>query len=147
MTRFGAWLRGRVDVSRATAWLLLGDLLAIALFVVIGEISHGYDSLAYALQALDNYAQFVIGWVVVAVPLGAYARDVQSGPLRAGGTVLVAWLGAVAVAQMVRATAWFHGSPSLTFAAVSFGFTGLVLVGWRVTLAVVTARRSSSVPA
>lgn len=134
-------VRGRVDASLPTLGLAAGDLAAIGLFVVLGEISHGIDPLRSPGVVADTFAPFAIGWLLVAVPAGAYAAAVRTSPKRAGITVVGAWLVADVVAQALRSTAYFHGDGALTFAIVAFLVGGVLLVGWRVAVAVVSSRR------
>ncbi|SDE76497.1 DUF3054 domain-containing protein [Halorientalis regularis] len=139
------WVRSRVDPSTATALFLLGDLLAIAVFIVMGEISHEYPLLS--VRVLGTYAQFAVGWLVVAVPAGVYATDYRRNLTRSTALVLGAWLGADVVAQGLRSTSVFPGNAALTFAIVAFLVGGILLVAWRLTVALVTSRRQSTAPA
>mgnify|MGYP006275044677 FL=1 len=139
------WVRSRVDPSTATALVLAGDLLAISVFVVMGEISHDYPLLS--VRVLGTYAQFVIGWLVVALPAGVYATDYRRDLTRSTGLVLAAWLGADVVAQGLRSTAFFPGNAALTFGIVAFLVGGVLLLAWRLTFAFVTSRQQSTVPA
>lgn len=139
------WVRSRVDPSTATALFLVGDLLAIAVFIVMGEISHEYPLLS--VRVLGTYAQFVLGWLAVAIPVGVYATDYRHRLTRSTALVLGAWLGADVVAQGLRATPLFPGNAALTFATVAFLVGGVLLVAWRLTLALVTSRRQSTAPA
>jgi hypothetical protein len=45
---------------------------------------------------------------------------------------MLSWIGAVAIAQGLRATSAFHGGAALTFAVVSVLVGGLLLTLWRV---------------
>jgi hypothetical protein len=139
------WARSRVDPSATTALFLVGDLLAIAVFVVMGEISHEYSLLS--LRVLGTYAQFLLGWLIVAIPVGVYATDYRRDLTRSMALVLGAWLGADVVAQGLRSTSIFPGNAALTFAIVAFLVGGVLLVTWRLTLALVTSRRQSTAPA
>ncbi|WP_335999092.1 DUF3054 domain-containing protein [Halorientalis halophila] len=140
------WARRRVDPAAATAVFLAGDLLAIAVFVLMGELSHGYG-LADAARIAGTYAQFLLGWLAVSVLAGVYAGDYRRRLRRSTGLVLGAWLGAVLVAQALRSTAAFPGNAAVSFAAVAFFVGGVLLVTWRLTLALVTSRLRSTAPA
>lgn len=139
------WVRSRVDPSTTTALFLVGDLLAIAVFVVMGEINHDYSLLS--ARVLGTYAEFLLGWLVVALPAGVYASDYRRDLTRSMALVLVAWLGADVVAQGLRSTAIFPGNAALTFGIVAFLVGGILLVVWRLTVALVTSRRQSTAPA
>jgi len=137
-------VRGRVDLSVSTAGLLLGDLVAIAAFVVIGEMSHSIDPLANPGIVADTYVPFLVGWLLAAGFAGVYARRFHHSPRRMAVTVLGAWLVADVVGQLLRSTAYFHGDAALTFALVAAAVGGLFLVGWRLALVAVTSRLRST---
>ncbi|MFB6227332.1 MAG: DUF3054 domain-containing protein [Halobacteriales archaeon] len=120
-------LRSRVDVSRVSGILLAGDLLAIGLFVVAGEIRHGRPPATGTLTFLE----FATGWLLAAVAAGAYRRDAVSSP---GRTVLVAgggWLLGASLGQLIRAVVEPGFYVAQTFFLVTLGVGGVLLVGWR----------------
>lgn len=135
-----ATLRSRLDVSPGTAALAAGDLALISLFVVLGELQHGYALLAEAGRVVGTALPFLIGWALVSIPAGVYAP----APRRSVRTVLVrtalAWVGAALVGQALRATPFFHGGFALPFVLVSLGVGLVLLVPWRVAVAVLSAR-------
>jgi hypothetical protein len=137
-------VRTRVDPSIPTAGLFVGDLLAIATFVVVGEISHGIDPLAVPVYVAGTYAPFLIGWLVCAVPLGVYGVAGRTDIKRAVGGTVLAWTGGVVIAQALRATAFFHGDAALTFAAVSLVVGGTFVLGWRAIAVFLTAQRRTA---
>jgi hypothetical protein len=124
-------VRTRVDPSLTTAGLFVGDLVAIATFVIIGEITHNIDPLANPGIVADTYVPFLVGWLVFALPAGVYGlaarTDIRQGVL----STVAAWTGGVVVAQALRSTDLFHGSFAVTFAAVSLVVGGTFLLGWR----------------
>lgn len=124
--------RRRIEPSSRTALLAAGDVVAIGIFVIAGELSHGYSLVEHAGRVAGVLATFLIGWTVVSVPGRLYGRstvgDVETEILRTLG----AWALAVAVAQALRSTAVFPGDFAPTFALVSFGVGGVLLVSWRV---------------
>jgi len=134
-------MRTRVEPSPTTAGLLVGDVIAIGIFVVAGEISHGIDPLAQAPVVLDTFAPFLIGWLVVALPVGLYGASALASPKRAALLTLGAWAVADAIAQGLRESPLFHGNAALSFALVAFAVGGVLLTGWRVLLTLVLSRR------
>lgn len=124
--------RRRIEPSSRTAILAAGDVVAIGLFVAAGEVSHGYGLVEHAGRVAATLAMFLIGWAVVSVPGRLYSRstvgDLETEVLRTLG----AWALGVAVAQVLRSTAVFPGDFAATFAIVSFGVGGVLLVSWRV---------------
>lgn len=109
----------------------VGDVVAIALFVIIGEISHGIDPLRQAAVVVDTSLPFLIGWVIVAPLLGAYARGTVERRTIAITNVVPAWLVADGVGQVLRDTSLFHGSATPVFYLVAAAVGGLFLFSWR----------------
>lgn len=138
----GMDLRDRVDASRTTAGLALGDLAAIATFVVAGEISHGVSPIGQFPTVLDTFAPFLLGWLVVAPLAGVYARGIATRPRTALPLVAWTWVAAALAGQGLRATSLFHGGAALPFVIVSIGVGMSLLVGWR-SLAFFLAGRGS----
>lgn len=122
----------RIELSARTATLALGDGLAILLFVVAGEYSHGIDPFTNVGRVGGTILPFLVGWGVVAVAGGFYAHQSRRSLGRTLAATFAAWVVAVVIAQALRATAVFHGDAALTFALVSVFVGGSVLVGWRV---------------
>lgn len=128
-------LRSRVESSPGTARLALGDLFVLVGFFVLGELSHGVSPIASPLVVADTIAPFLIGWVVAALVVGAYApgatRTVRVAVLRAAG----AWVGAAAIGLALRATPLFHGVSPLSFALVVTGIGVVFFSAWRAAVA------------
>lgn len=136
-------VRSRVDFSPVTLGLLFGDLAAIGVFVVLGEISHNIDPVANPGIVVGTYVPFLIGWLLAAGAVGVYARGVAKSPRRVIVTVGGAWLVADAIAQLLRSTAYFRGDTALTFALVAAAIGGVFLVGWRLVAAELTRRTTA----
>jgi hypothetical protein len=127
----------RIDTSPTTLAVAVGDAAAIGLFVVAGEYSHGFDPTVYPLRALDTFAPFFIGWLVVSLLGGLYTADAWRSPKRVVAWTVPAWIGAAAIAQLLRATPLFHGGAALTFFLVSAAVGATLLVGWRTVVSYV----------
>lgn len=126
-----------VDRSVGTLAVAVGDVLAITLLVAIGTAMHGTDPLARPLYVADAAAPFLIGWVPAAILTGSYAPAARRSLLFGIGTAGLAWVVAVLVGQVLRATAVFHGDAALTFALVMGGLGLLTLSSWRALVGVV----------
>jgi len=129
--------RWRVDPEPSMAALAVGDVLAVLVFVVVGEITHDVDPIAQTGRVLGTLAPFLIGFAVVAMVGGLYTRDAIRSPKRAVSLIVPAWVGAVLIAQALRATAVFPGGAAVTFAIVSIVVGGSLLLAWRAVAAVV----------
>ena len=110
--------------------LLLGDLLGILGFVVIGMDTHDLKY-NYATQFTIIVAPLLLGWFVAASIVGAYRVDLLSRP---GAFMLrsaLAWLlGLGGIGLGLRATVFNEGFVPV-FALVMLGFTGAVILGYR----------------
>jgi len=133
------WL-GDVD-RRALSRYLIGDLIVIVGFLVAGELHHGIDPLASPLLVADTLAQFLLGWLVAAPVVGAYATATVDRPAIAAGLAVLSWVAADLIGQLLRSSALFHGDYSPVFALV-IGGGGAVLLGvWRLLAEYLAARR------
>ncbi len=133
-----ASIRARIDVSLATLALAFGDLALIALFVVLGELQHGYDILTEMGRVVGTAIPFFIGWVLVSVLVGVYAPAVYRVPRKAVLRTALAWVGAALVGQALRATSLFHGDFAPAFVLVSIGVGLFLLLPWRAVVAVLS---------
>lgn len=132
---FSSFVESRVDGNRATLGVAVGDLLLIGLFVLLGELRHGVDPVTQPLVVLDTYAPFLVGWLVAALAVGAYGPRARRSMESAVTATAGAWVVAVLVAQLLRASAFFHGDADPAFAAVSLLVGLALLLPWRAALA------------
>lgn len=120
---------------RAALILLVGDLLALALFIFVGELQHellnAYNPFA---RVLVQTLALAIAWLPLAWWLGIYsAGDVVDGK-RAGKFLLrslAVWLYAAPLGLILRA--WIYGAATvlILFANAALVFGGLFVIGWR----------------
>lgn len=134
----GLW-EGHFDLSAHTGLLLTGDLIAIGLFVVVGELRHGGTLAAGAA----TYTQFVAGWLVAATVVGAYGTGAFGSPLRAAGLPLLGWTAGAILGAFIRAVVRSGFFISPTFLGVTIGAGGVLLVAWRLLAAVRLGGRPS----
>ena len=130
-----AALGGRVELSSLTAALAGVDVLLLLTFVVLGEFSHfGVTALAFA-RTPGTAAPFLLGWVLLAPLAGVYAPAARRSARAAAVRTTAAWVGTVAVAQSLRATAAFPGDFAPAFVVVSLLVGLVLLLPWRVLVA------------
>lgn len=135
-----SWLDQRLDLSRWTALLAVGDFLAIGAFVAMGQFQHtGNNPLLAPLELLEAMAPFLLGWIAVALIGGLYTHDVLLGPRRMLSWTIPAWILGAIIALALRATL-FPGDIRGLFPIVATVFGGLLVVGWRTVAAVVLSR-------
>jgi len=133
------WFVDRIDATEVIGALAVGDLVAITLFVAVGQVQHGGTPLADPGALLEAALPFYVAWPLVALPAGLYTTDATVSARRAASWSLPAWIVAVVFAQPIRAVT-ASGNASLVFAAVAMLFGGVLVVGWRTGAAVVLAR-------
>ena len=122
---------------RSAAVVGLGDLLVIALLVLVGRVDHGYPVLGDPLGSLESIVPFVIGWVLVSALTGIYASQALRGPRVAAVVTTVTWLAAVNVGFILRSSPAFDGGAAWPFTLI-MTVTGLAaLVAWRVVFSIV----------
>lgn len=120
----------RVERSWTTLLLAVGDLVAIAAFVLAGELRH-YEQATALARAPETALPFVVGWAIVGTLAGVYARSGRASLVDAVGRTAAGWLGGAVVGQVLRATPYLHGEFSPAFALVSLLVPGGLLVAWR----------------
>ncbi|WP_135663404.1 DUF3054 domain-containing protein [Halorhabdus rudnickae] len=124
-------LRSRVDPSAETVVLAVGDLLAIAAFVVIGSVGAHGESLADVAGLVETAVPFVVGWILAAFLGSLYTVDARRSALRAISLTIPAWITAALIGQVLRDLLPTPGSFSLVFLAVSIGAGLVLLLPWR----------------
>jgi hypothetical protein len=129
-------IRSRIDRSRLALGLGIGDLLAISGFVIAGEYRHGIDPLVFPGVVGETLAVFLGGWAIAAVLGGLYTSDALKNPRRVLSWTVPAWVFATLLTHGFMAVTSFHGGTELSFVAVTLGFGGIAVVGWRLVLAI-----------
>lgn len=126
---------------RPAWWLALGDVLALGLFVLIGQREHELLGDGAALRLLENTLYFAVPWLVAAALLGAF----RAGPgVSAGqffGRSLNAWLVAGPLGLLLRAYARNIAVIPAIFMLVALSMGGLFLLAWRAIYYLIRRRR------
>lgn len=128
----------RLDGATVNRYLA-GDLLAVAAFVVAGQLRHGT---LLPVRFAGVLAPFLVGWLLAAPVAGAYRADCRESVWVAAGWAVLAWMPAAAVAQALRATPAFPGDADPAFFAVTLGVGAAGLAIWRSVAAVATRDRN-----
>lgn len=126
-----SFLASRLD--RGAIPLAVGDVIVILGLLTFGALQH--NTTTYLAEnpvyLLGVFAPFLIGWVVVAPLVGAYAPGAVESAKASVPLVIRSWIPAAIVGLLLRAGGLFHGGAALTFAAVMI-VTGSVALGiWR----------------
>lgn len=121
------YLGGRIVASRRFALLAAGDLLALLVFAAASAARHG----GTVASLVETAAEFGLGWLIVAVAVGAYGSRALAGWRRAGLLGAVAWaLGAV-IGAAVRAAVEPLASFTPVFVLVTAGVGAVIFGAWR----------------
>ena len=119
--------------NKAAPWILLaGDLLAISLFVFIGQRDHNtVDAAQPLLGILRTAFPFLLVWLIVVWPVRAI--PLPMGEIRLPlllGRAINAWLIAAPLALMLRAFLLGRAIPP-AFMLVTLTLGGLFVLAWR----------------
>lgn len=127
---------------RRAAALMVGDLIAFAVFATLGRETHNEATGLGAIgQTLWTALPFALGWFLVAPWLGAFRRAGSERPLQMLARTEIAWLAAWPVALLLRwAFTPDHHTPPLAFATVALLANAVILGGWRTAFAALTNR-------
>jgi len=115
--------------------LLIGDVLAVAAFVIVGQYFHNTTAMAdAALRAVEQVAAIGLPFVLLAWLLGAYPARRPETWQEAGRFLLRSALAIIYAAPAgLFIRAWLLGQPTvlLTFACVALLFSAMFVLGWR----------------
>ncbi|MCO6452968.1 MAG: DUF3054 domain-containing protein [Caldilineales bacterium] len=121
--------------------LLVGDLLTITLFVLIGRDSHSMTSgWEGFLAALKTAGPFMLGWLVSAIALGGYRAAAWAGARAASLTLLKCYIPALILGSLLRALLLGRFSPPM-FYVVTAVILFVMLFIWRLLFTFVLAPR------
>jgi hypothetical protein len=112
-----------------TRWLIIGDLLAIALVTVIGFATHGQTELALLPRMLTTFLPVSAAWLLVAPFLGLFRPEITSDP-RQLWRPLLGMVFAGPLAALLRAFL-LNTVVIPIFAVVLSGSAGLGMLAWR----------------
>jgi hypothetical protein len=116
-----------------TIVLILGDWLALALFVFIGQLDHGMVGAGSnpLPRLLSTTAELALPWTAVALVWGAYRITAETNGRAFLGRSLTAWLIGAPLALLLRA--YLHGQATIIviFMAITMSLGGAFLLGWR----------------
>jgi hypothetical protein len=121
-----------------TVLLLIGDILVLTTFTVVGRRSHEEAVGWTAARAIaETAAPFVVGWLAAAAALGA-TRAAQTSTLFSMGTrTIAAWTAGFPLVVVTRALLLGRVSP-WSFYMVAYTIPLLMLTAWRAALVLIT---------
>ena len=117
------------DHRRSLPVLIVGDVVALLLFVVVGLASHRMNT-SWLFNLLRIGTPFLIGWFAVAPLTGAYTLPAKDGARDFLRRSALNWLLGVGLGLALRATLFREGFVP-TFATITTLVTGVFVMGWR----------------
>ncbi|ELY46143.1 DUF3054 domain-containing protein [Natronorubrum tibetense] len=127
------------SIDRETLLLAAGDIGLLVGLVLVGQLSHNVNPIEQPVASLEAIAPFVIGWLAVAALAGLYTRSVVSSVTQTVRLTTVTWIAAANVGLLLRQTV-FGDTAAWPFPLVITGFGLLLLVGWRIVVALIVDR-------
>ena len=115
----------------STIFLLIGDWLALGLFVFLGQLDHEMIGANPLPRLLRTTAEIGLPWTAVALLWGAYKLPPDMTARTFFGRSLTAWLVAVPLALLLRAYLHGQGAIIVIFMVVTMGLGGAFLLIWR----------------
>lgn len=115
--------------------LMIGDLLALALFVWVGQTDHGTTNNTAPLLGIVNASwEFALVWLLIGWPLNVFpaykdwtVRTLLSRPL-------LAWFVAAPLSLLLRSFVLSRLNIPTLFLAATLGFGILFLWAWRLLI-------------
>jgi hypothetical protein len=124
----------------ARRWLMVGDLLALLAFALLGLLSHERELTVAALAR--TYLPFAVCWLLVASVLGGFQPMADGRPV-SGMAILVLWLPAGVLGLFLRSMV-FDRQLFTAFFVIALVGNGLFLFGWRALAATFMRERPPS---
>ena len=120
-------LGGRAVISRRMARVAVVDLVAIAVFVGLGELRHAGTLTA----GIETFSQFLLGWLIAALLFKAYTPRSVSTPKRALVLGGITWAVAAVFGQVIRIIVDPFASFAPSFVVVSIAAGGVLVAAGR----------------
>jgi hypothetical protein len=136
-----------IMIISARTWrflLIVGDLLALILFVLVGQTDHGTaDKDSPLLGALQASWEFALLWLLIGWPLDAFPRFEDWTARVLLSRALLTWLVAAPLGLLLRSLVLSRLNIPTLFLAATLGFGVLFLWAWRLLIVLIqrTIRR------
>lgn len=121
-------------------FVILGDILAIALVTAIGFATHGETNLSFLPRFLASFVPLTLAWFLIAPWLGLFRQEVASDRRQLWRPVLAVIL-AAPFAALVRAIVLSTVIIPI-FAIVLGGVSAIGMLCWRTVYLFLTRRAS-----
>lgn len=111
--------------------LIMGDWLALGLFVFLGQMEHELVTDDYLPRLLRSSAVIALPWTAVALLSGAYRLKAGMTGTSFLARTLTAWLIAAPLALILRAYLNGQATIIVIFMVITIGLGGIFLLAWR----------------
>lgn len=122
-------------------FLILGDIIALAIITVIGFASHGETGLSFLPRMLTTFVPLVVSWFLIAPWLGLFDARITSNPKMLWRPPLAMIL-AAPMTVILRATL-LNGIALPLFTLILGGSAALGVFVWRGVWNWINQRRSA----
>lgn len=110
-------------------FLILGDILAIAILTYIGFATHGETDVSYIPRMGTTFFPVLVGWFLIAPWLGLFDEQVIVNP-KLLWRILLAMVFVAPLTVILRATL-LHSAAQPLFALILGGSNALGMLAWR----------------
>ena len=118
--------------------LIIGDLLALILFVWVGQADHGTANDSNPIGgAIKASWEFALMWLLIGWTLGAFPQFKDWTVLTLLSRPLIAWLIAAPLSLLLRSLVLSRLNIPTLFLAATLGFGILFLWAWRLLIILV----------
>lgn len=136
-------VRPQLPLYPSAAVVLLGDVLALLLFIVWGLWEHNVRAWEVPEHTFLTLTPFLLAWLALAPLFCLYQRRTLRSYRRTLALLVPGWIAISVVGGLIRATRFFDGGAGLTFLLVNVAFGLLILVPWRLGVVTVLRRLAS----
>ncbi len=107
--------------------LLIGDVIALLLFVLVGERQHDLSQSNFLTTALP----FIVLWIIAGLLLDAFPQKAAVNARTIFGAAINTWLIVAPFGIFVRALLLNSAIILVPFFVAATGFSGLFILAWR----------------
>ncbi len=128
------------SVTPGQVVLVLGDVVAFAVFAVGGTVRHSVSLGPFPIfSVIEIAAPFAVSWFILAWLWGAFRADALYHPAQMLSRVFIAWLSGGCIGLVAR-TIILDRPLDPDFAPAALGIVGALLLGWRLVASIVATR-------
>ncbi len=120
--------------------LLIGDLIVLLIFALMGRADHGMS--LSAGDIFQTALPFILGWLIVAPLMKALRPEAVQSIGRAAYKAATTWIVA-GIAGLIIRSMYLHREIDWLFALITIGFNLVLFVVWRSLYAWIIQRKAA----